>query len=49
MSWPDAVASYWDSIESEEDKILLAPSNPMLSPEDVKGYQALAKFRNKII
>jgi hypothetical protein len=49
MSWPDAVASYWDSIESEEDKILLAPYHPAPSREDVKGYQALAKFRNKII
>ena len=47
MSWPDAVAGYWDSIESEEDKILLAPYHP--DPSFVKGYQALAKFRNKII
>jgi hypothetical protein len=49
MSWPDAVANHWRYIKSEKDKIRLAPSNPMLSPEDVKGYQALAKFRNKII
>jgi hypothetical protein len=49
MSWSDAVASYWDSIESEEDKILLAPYHPDLSPEEIKGYKALAKFRNKII
>ncbi len=49
MSWPDAVASHWRYIRSEEDRILLAPSNPNLSPEDVKGYQALGKFRNKII
>jgi hypothetical protein len=32
-----------------EDKILMAPHNPDLSPEELKGYQALAKFRNKII
>ena len=47
-SWSDAVASYWEKIK-KEDKILLAQYNPKLSPEDVKGYQALAKFRNKII
>jgi hypothetical protein len=49
LSWPDAVASYWGYIKYEEDKIMLAQYNPKLSPEDVKGYQALAKFRNKII
>jgi hypothetical protein len=49
MSWPDAVASYWEKIRKGEDKILLAQYNPKLSPEDAKGYEALAKFRNKII
>jgi hypothetical protein len=48
-SWPDAVASYWERIRKEEDKILLAQYNPKLSPEEIKRYQALAKFRNKII
>ncbi len=49
MSWPDAVAEEWDSIESEEDRILLAPHNPNLSPEDIKGYQALARLRKRIL
>jgi len=48
MSWPDAVASYWRYIEYHTDSVLLAPSNPTLSPEDVRGYESLAKFRNKI-
>ena len=49
MSWPDAVAEEWDSIESEEDKILLAPHNLNLSPEELKGYQALARLRKRIL
>jgi len=49
MSWPDAVASHWRHIRSEEDRIWLAPSNPILSPEDVKGYQALARLRRRVI
>jgi hypothetical protein len=50
MSWSDAVAEEWDySIESEEDKILLAPHNLNLSPEDAKGYQALARLRKRIL
>jgi hypothetical protein len=43
------VASYWEKIRKEEDKILLAQYNPKLSPEEIKGYGALAKFRKKII
>jgi hypothetical protein len=49
MSWPDAVASHWRHIKSEEDRILLAPSNPNLTPEDVKGYEALARLRKRIL
>jgi hypothetical protein len=56
MNWSDAVASYWGYIKSDEDKISLAPYHPNLSPEEIKrydelakGYEALAKFRNKII
>jgi hypothetical protein len=49
MSWPDAVASHWRYIKSEEDRILLAPSNPNLTPEDVKGYEALARLRKRIL
>jgi hypothetical protein len=49
MSWPDALSSYWERMRDEEDKILLAQYNPKLSPEEIKGYGALAKFRKKII
>jgi len=49
MSWPDAVVAEWDSIESGEDKILLAPYNPNLSQEEIKGYQALARLKRRSI
>ena len=49
MNWSDAVASYWGYIKSDEDKSSLAPYHPNLSPEEIKGYEALAKFRKKII
>ena len=49
LSWPDAVASYWGEISNKEDKILLASYHPDPSRENVKGYQALGKFRKKII
>jgi hypothetical protein len=49
MSWPNAVASYWRYIKSNEDKALLAPSNPNLTPEDVKGYEALGRVSKRII
>jgi hypothetical protein len=49
MSWPDAVAEEWDSIESDEDKALLAPYNHTLSPEDLKSYQALGRLRRRVL
>jgi hypothetical protein len=49
MSWPDAVAEEWDSIESEEDKMLLAPYHPDPTSEDVKVYQAIARLRKRVI
>jgi hypothetical protein len=49
MSWPDAVARQWRYIRSEEDKDLLAPYNPDLSSEVLKGYQALAKLRKRML
>ena len=49
MSWPDAVVAEWDSIESGEDKVILAPHNPNFSPEELKGYQALAKLRKRML
>jgi len=49
VSWPDAVAEEWDSIESDEDKALLAPYNHTLSPEDLKSYQALGRLRKRVL
>jgi len=49
MSWPDAVVAEWDSIESGEDKVMLAPYNSNLSPEELKGYQALARLKRRSI
>jgi hypothetical protein len=48
MAWEEAVEMQWDYMD-EDDRTLLARYNPKLSPEEIKGYQALAKFRNKII
>ena len=49
MNWPDAVASQWRYIRYENDKILLSPHNPNLSSEVLKGYQALAKLRKRML
>jgi hypothetical protein len=49
MSWPDAVVAEWDSIESGEDKVMLAPYNSNLSQEELKGYQALARLKRRSI
>jgi len=49
MRWPDAVASHWRHIRSEEDKILLAPYNHTLSPEELKGYEALLRLKTRVI
>ena len=48
MSFTQALIDSWRNMKSE-DKILMAPHHPDPSREDVKGYQALSKFRNKII
>jgi hypothetical protein len=49
MSWPDAVVAEWASIESGEDKVMLAPYNSNLSQEELKGYQALARLKRRSI
>ncbi len=49
MSWPDAVASYWDEIDNADDLVLLAPMNSDLSQEEVEGYQALDKMKRRVI
>jgi hypothetical protein len=48
-SFPQTLARYWKEIDNPEDLALLAPYNPTLSPDDVKGYQALAKLRKRIL
>jgi hypothetical protein len=49
-SFGRAVASHWGSIDmTEEDELLLARYNPGFSQEEIRGYEALRKFREKII
>jgi hypothetical protein len=48
ISLEQAVAEYWKSIP-KDDRLYLAKHNPNLSPEDKRGYEALLKFRDKII
>ena len=49
-SFGRAVASHWRSIDmTEEDDLLLARYNPRLSQEEKRGYEALRKFKEKII
>ena len=48
ISLGQAVESYWKSIP-KEDRPYLAKHHTGLSPEDQRGYEALLKFRDKII
>ncbi len=49
-SFRKAVANQWTSIDmTEEDETLLAKYNPNLSQDEIRGYEALGKFREKII
>ena len=48
ISLEQAVKGFWRYIP-EEDRLYLAKHNPNLSPEDKRGYEALLKFRGKII
>ena len=48
ISLEQAVKGFWRYIP-EEDRLYLAKHNPNLSPEDKRGYEALFKFRDKII
>ena len=48
ISLGQAVESYWKSIP-KEDRPYLAKHHTGLSPEDKRGYEALLKFRDKII
>ena len=49
MSWPDAVASQWKNIRSVEDRILLAPYNNSLSPDEKAYYQAIGALKRRSI
>jgi len=49
MSWSDAVARQWKYIRSVDDKILLAPYNPNLSPDELKVYQAIGALKRRAI
>jgi hypothetical protein len=43
-----AVALCWNST-TEEDRMYLAKHNQDLSPEEKKGYEALSRYRGRII
>ena len=49
MSWPDAVVTEWDSIESVDDQILLVPYNNSLSPDEKAYYQAIGALKRRSI
>jgi len=49
MSWSDAVASQWRYIRSEEDRILLAPYNNSLSPDEKAYYRAIGALKRRSI
>ena len=49
MSWPDAVASQWRYIRSVDDKILLAPYNNSLSPDEKAYYRAIGALKRRSI
>jgi hypothetical protein len=48
LSFSQSLVDRWGKMKSD-DKILMATHNPDLSPEEIKGYEALAKFRKKVI
>ena len=48
ISLEEAVESYWKSIP-EEDRPYLAKHHPSLPEEEKRGYDALAKFKGKVI
>jgi hypothetical protein len=47
LSWPEAVAGRWSEINKESDSILLAPSHPNFTPEEIKGLEAMARLRRR--
>jgi hypothetical protein len=47
LSWPEAVAKRWSEINKESDAILLAPSHPNFTPEEIKGLEAMDRLRRR--
>jgi hypothetical protein len=43
-----AVEYLWETIP-DDDKAYLAKHNPDLSPEEIKGYEALARLKKRVI
>ena len=48
-SFTESLVRYWEKIKDPEDLAVLAPYNPTLSPEEVKGYEALGRFKKRIL
>jgi hypothetical protein len=48
ITFEEAVALCWNDIP-EEDQIYLAKHNQDLSTEEKKGYEALSRYRGRII
>jgi hypothetical protein len=48
ITFEEAVALCWNNT-TEEDRIYLAKHNQDLSPEEKKGYEALSRYRGRII
>jgi hypothetical protein len=43
-----AVAYFWEIIP-DDDKAYLAKHNPDLSPDEIKGYEALARLKKRVL
>jgi predicted CopG family antitoxin len=48
-SFTEALVRRWKEIKKPEDLAILAPYNPTLSLEEVKGYEALGRFKKRIL
>jgi len=48
-SFTEALVRRWKEIKKPEDLAILAPYNPTLSSEELKGYEALGRFKKRIL
>ena len=48
-SFTESLVRYWEKIKDPEDLAVLAPYNPTLSSEELKGYEALGRFKKRIL